>query len=1398
MEQGINYILQIEVKESLGNNCYVDSGYLKIYDFVSDRGNTAIRIPIKGGIATYVIEAGEPEIAESLLFHNHEKLFYVIPEVDLAPADGVDFWLFVTGTKSNTPSFITRSPDIPMIILHDPPGNQSYSYIEKGQSFRTFTTNEVQVGGEAGFFLNLLLGAKIKTPFSGHGFGTIIKFSAVAGRDNFDRDGIETTITFNEKFQTSDAANLTGHGGDVYIGAAFNQGFSLAERLQFFEQGCKDSLDIIPAISVESFATTFVYTELHVKNTLLPTLGFLIKNIINGQDTSLLSEEDKTEVNKLRADSIMWSNIVHQNAANRDTTALFTENISFSAGAQVSKDFTRSTTRSASFAYNAFLNSEFALGAKIDNEGGIWFDSELGVMGAFRLSVNTETGADTTQNSTIGYVLDDSDIGDFFSVDILEDTVYSVPAFRLKLGTSSCPQEPGTQARDRPTIKILPPEINNVPADGAANFVCQLTNLSESFETREYNVRVITTTNPDGAQVALGSESINNFPQAYFLERGQTLNVNLSVARGPIASNYENIGVMIYPECEYDLWQNNGTLINADTAYFSVNFLTECTNVSLVVPDDGWLVNQNDTDLLQVTFSGYDINNPYFTGLTLQLKREGQGYEEQLTIPKANLTDAFYDVYLNMANFEDGAYRLRARANCGSHGSTYSSELFGVIDRTSLAPFGMPSPSDGFLQEGQEVSVTFDKEINCSLNSYDYEASLMRLDDSTEIVVTEVQCSNNKIILVTDPPLIDRPELAGVPVEAYLHLIQDLSGNVQKYPVQWSFLVNVKPVFWDPEEVYASSTFGQAFTITGTLKNNSQLSKAFTLDVDDAPGIVEIPDWLTPLQTRGTVLASNDYSVEFIPDPDLLPGIYTGTVTAAVNGMPISMEITYELFAKPVNWTFNPNQYEKSMTVVTQFSLTAANAPLSTDTRDLVAAYVDGEIRGVANIRYVEELDTYAAFLTVYSNSTGGGGGETVRFKFWKALSGVEYGAVESMVFQPDGKVGSALNPLILHPEGIYQVIPLQQGWNWISLNVSTSNMSREKIFQSLIYPQATNVITIKSQSQTSSFSPGSGWQGNLQTLALGSGYLVHLSDHLDTLRTVGNPPAAPVAISVSNTWNWIGFPEQTPRDVDSVLAGLAPIAGNLLKGHHSFSEFTPANGWVGDLLQFEPGKGYKLQYPANGILQFRDLKEYSIEPGLFEFNMNVTGVLNPVELNDADYRDLIVGAFIDGKCHGIAEVEYVPALNSYRVLLLVHGNADLREKQLQFRVFDRKTGQEFVATGEVLTFGTDDIRGTVLEPYVFFPEPPVVVDQDVFALRQNEPNPFSDITFIDFRIPHDARVKIDLYDVQGNILRSIADVDARAGWQTIEADLTGISSGIYLYQLVTEGFSATRKLVKH
>lgn len=957
MEQNESYTLNFKVTETVGN-CPVQEGVLRIFDFVSDRGTSPVELPVKNGQVTYTIDAGKPEFASSGGDFDHKKLLYVMPRIGFVDDfPSIPYWILVTGVKSETSTFVTNSPDIPMLILHDPPGDQSYAYVKKGFTYSNFTTTEVLTGGEAGVYADLTFGGA-KEHFKA---GGVIKLTATGGKDNFNRSGIMTTITFDETFSTSSLEDFTGHDGDVYIGASFNQEFAFGKRLKFDTLTCKPSIDSILYFDNTGFNTTFIYTEHHIKNTLIPNFRRIYNTLIGDREISKLTKDENIQALGLKLQISNWEKILSNNDYNRGKKAVLDKNISFSAGADYSSEFASDSTVSNSYEFNVMVNIELAIGAKIENDLGFWAETDFGAVAKFRYSNNVNTGRDSTFRRTVGYVLSDGDIGDYFSVDIKNDVAYGVPAFDLKLGTTSCPWEPKSQKRDLAAIKVYPPEINNVPIGGQAMFYAQLTNLSESGETRSYMVGVHPTSNPDGALIRLGGHIINNSPATFTIEPNQTVTIALSVEKGPLASNYENIGLYIEPTCDLSsLTFNEG----GDYTTFSVNFQSQCSNVTLHLPENNWLVNKNSNDILHVAFTGYDLNNKFLESITLQTRKEGEGWKDAITVKREMITDKFYDLAFDVSNLSNGNYSIRAAAWCGVNGGyTYSSEQSGKIDRTSMAPFGTPSPSDGFLRHGQEISVTFDKDIDCgSLNL----ATIKLLKpDSTEIPVT-AQCYGNMLIIKPVADLFMQPELEGVLLNALVSGVRDQSGNVQEYPTRWSFLVNVSPVSWNPKEVNHVAEQTEKVVIEGILNNTATISKAFT--------ITEWPWWVTPSVTSASVLRDNTFSVYFNATEGLKPGHYEGEVIAMVDNIAEVLVITLDLYATDINWKVNSSDFEYSMGITAQFSTDQNDLNLSDCTRDKIAAFVNGQLRGIGKITYIPEFDKYAAFINVYGIKPGDNG----------------------------------------------------------------------------------------------------------------------------------------------------------------------------------------------------------------------------------------------------------------------------------------------------------------------------------------------------------------------------------------------------------------------------------------
>lgn len=84
--------------------------------------------------------------------------------------------------------------------------------------------------------------------------------------------------------------------------------------------------------------------------------------------------------------------------------------------------------------------------------------------------------------------------------------------------------------------------------------------------------------------------------------------------------------------------------------------------------------------------------------------------------------------------------------------------------------------------------------------------------------------------------------------------------------------------------------------------------------------------------------------------------------------------------------------------------------------------------------------------------------------------------------------------------------------------------------------------------------------------------------------------------------------------------------------------------------------------------------------------------------------------------------------------------------------------------------------------------------------LEQNTPNPFSGATQIGFTVAQSGPVALEIYDIYGSVVRSF-NANANAGqagaivWDGTDAQGITVPNGVYVYKLVGNGFSLSRKM---
>lgn len=740
--------------------CPVTDTTLLINTNVQQEDNSeAITLRTQNGVDTVRLTGGTPNIVYP---------FYKTLNIQFNDVFGRNVQMnrnvVVTGLKANIGSFATVSPEIPLMILHDPPGDNSSSFWETSKTNETAMRFYTAANANAGLWSEVKLGTSLIT-----GLGVATETSVwgsirgsidVGTRKSTDEETIVTTNT-TQNFSTSDNSNITGSGGDIFIGAALNLKYAITNEISYTAP-CKLSRQEKLMVANDGFATEYIYSENHIRNTLLPTLKTFRDNPIN------TPAQTANYINQIS----VWEQVLANNEANKKR-AVFDKNISFDGSAgPITSTTTTSSTKNSTIEFTMEIDTQLAAELGFEAAGN-------GVSGGVNVGFKIETGNSrtntTTSSTTIGYTLDDDDDGDFFSVDIKKDPVYNTPVFELAAGTSSCPNETGTQPRDEMQLVAPVPVVSGVAPDGEAEFILELSNTSQSGEERTYDLSFVQASNPNGAVVTIGGSPVI-VPISYTIGYLGKVQVVVKVKKG--AAN-----VFSYEGLQFKLTDNCGGDIEK-TVMLSVFFTSTCSNIQLASPENNWVSSAYNNNVLPVLFKGYNLGN--LTSVTLEYSKAGlSNWVEGFTRQAAQITNSSNGTLVNwnINGLPDGEYNLRMRLNCPS-GVVYSERVTGVIDRQAPRLLGRQQPTDDNYMTGDVISADFNEKIDCGMIT-NYNAELKRLNNG-QVVDIRLGCYQNNIVIV---PLTDIASYVGDSMQVTLKAIPDIYGNVKQEADVWKFIV---------------------------------------------------------------------------------------------------------------------------------------------------------------------------------------------------------------------------------------------------------------------------------------------------------------------------------------------------------------------------------------------------------------------------------------------------------------------------------------------------------------------------------------------------------------------------------------------------------------------------------
>ncbi len=217
---------------------------------------------------------------------------------------------YVLGAHQTGTDFVTAGPDHFLAVLRDPPGSNSYSYLEKGVSFTEETTYTGSFNNEGNENWTTGFGTYIQS-FTGsatgvlHGKSTVTLETAngytvgVEHSENYTGSNTKSTnVTTTTRFQTSDDPIYDGANGDVYIGYSTNLSFgssismTVMKRSEYDEANedayeatikLTDKYALVKkkGVSVGSyFKTLFAYPQIHIEQVLIPNIESLRNSLL--------------------------------------------------------------------------------------------------------------------------------------------------------------------------------------------------------------------------------------------------------------------------------------------------------------------------------------------------------------------------------------------------------------------------------------------------------------------------------------------------------------------------------------------------------------------------------------------------------------------------------------------------------------------------------------------------------------------------------------------------------------------------------------------------------------------------------------------------------------------------------------------------------------------------------------------------------------------------------------------------------------------------------------------------------------------------------------------------------------------------------------------------------------
>ncbi len=685
----------------------------------------------------------------------------------------------------------------------------------------------------------------------------------------------------------------------------------------------------------------------------------------------------------------------------------------------------------------------------------------------------------------------------------------------------------------------------------------------------------------------------------------------------------------------------------------------------------------------------------------------------------------------------------------------------------------------------------------------------LKLPRPIQAVSFTYSLNTDKIIMTSK---MSPAEIENVTLDVTVQKVHDLDGNAQQSPKTWIAYINQNQVKWQTGGITLSKLLNAPLTFTATLVNSGGALKAYTIG--------NMPPWLTVDAPTGNIAPNSSLTVTFTIEPEVNIGNYTEDVTLTTDfNYAEKFTLDLKVYAQPPSWSVNSANYQYSEGVVGQIRI---DGIVSSNPDDKLAAFAGGVCRGVTNLQYLAQYDKYYAVMDIYSNANTG---DTITFKIWNAAEGKIHAQVTPsiLLFSADSIRGTYVNPQMFDASDmLMRVLPLNTGWNWISVNVLCPDSTNLGRFLGTLHPHTGDEL--KGQSSFANYTTQNGWAGSLANSNAGvkiqPSYRIHVSQ-TDTLVFSGkqiDPTTVPITLTPG--WNWTGFVSLRNLTVKEALASLNPSAGDIIKGQTSFALYDSNLGWAGSLVYLQPNQGYMIRSAAGGTFTFpitgingkaqthpavTPQTTWTVQSGNYTNNMNVVAKLN---CGGGTNNSLTLGAFVNGVCRGVVPVSTTTGSEGLFYLTVFSDNTT---EQMSLKLMDESTGTAYDLDNSI-TFQVNGLQGNLQNPVPLslhnLADQSTVCKSSATAViaaaagnattLQAEPVPFSDQFSLNLNIAYGGPVNIKITSVTGQLIfQRIFQTTSGMNTMAFSAEQMNMPAGLYIVEMTSSQEKLVTRLIK-